>query len=386
MTTTTTVAAQSGYFSTLAPGSVLPSDATCASRVRRVPEQRSDNALANATVPPAGSFTLAPLGQQNGYDGRTQTLEARVTGGFTGTTDEIIQWAACKWGFDENVVRAIAVVESDWHQSQLGDYTSDASLCPAGYAPSCPRSFGIHQVTWESDPIGTFSWSQKSTAFNLDASLLVHRICYEGYMQWLKNIGYTSYTSGDLWGCVGQWYSGNWHDSGAQTYISEVKGYVNAQPWTQDSFSNVRTVLALSSHGYDFEGGSTQGWAPTGGPVTVATTASPVHSGSGALAIKLSPTGADWPAVQVSSPPGLAPGTQVTYWVHQPSGSTLTSVQPYIANLEWNDVYAPAVVLATGWNKVVWSVPAADGIKGMGLKINDGSGWSGRLVLDSVTW
>ena len=24
----------------------------------------------------------------------------RVTGNFTGTTDEIIQWAACKWGFN----------------------------------------------------------------------------------------------------------------------------------------------------------------------------------------------------------------------------------------------------------------------------------------------
>ena len=33
----------------------------------------------------------------------------RITGNFTGTTDEIIQWAACKWGWSDNVVRAQAV-------------------------------------------------------------------------------------------------------------------------------------------------------------------------------------------------------------------------------------------------------------------------------------
>ncbi len=226
----------SGYFSTLPPGADLPSDATCAAMVRPAAEQRPGNAAANATVPPPQQVTLATLGRQNGYDPQTQQLEDRVTGDFTGTTDEIIQWAACKWGFDENLVRAIAVTESNWDQNTLGDYTSDPALCPGWNLPPCARSFGIHQVTWNSDPVGTYPWSQWSTAFNLDASLLVHRICYEGYMQWLQNIGYTSYGAGDLWGCVGQWYSGNWHDAGAERYIAKVQGYLNTQPWTQASF------------------------------------------------------------------------------------------------------------------------------------------------------
>lgn len=226
----------SGYFSTLAPGADLPSDATCAALVRPAAEQRAGNSGANATVPPPGSVTLAPLGPQNGYDARTQSLEDRVTGDFVGTTDEIIQWAACKWGFDENLVRAIAVTESYWNQDTLGDYTSDPARCPGGLVPPCARSFGLHQVTWSSDPQGTYPWSQWSTAFNLDASLLVHRICYEGYMQWLQDIGYASYGAGDLWGCVGQWYSGNWHDPGSETYIAKVLGYLVSQPWIQDSF------------------------------------------------------------------------------------------------------------------------------------------------------
>ena len=45
----------------------------------------------------------------------------RVTGNFTGTTDEIIQWAACKWGIDEDIVRAQTAMESWWHQSTVGD-------------------------------------------------------------------------------------------------------------------------------------------------------------------------------------------------------------------------------------------------------------------------
>jgi hypothetical protein len=237
-----TVAAQapvgaSTVGTTLPPRSVLPSDATCAARVRRGgTESRPSNAVANATVPPTGSFRLTPLNDQVGYSNRTPGLEARVTGNFTGTTDEIIQWAACKWGFDVDEVRAIAATESWWYQSELGDVTTDQSRCPPGMVAPCPRSFGIHQVTWNSDPQGTYPWSLASTAFNLDASLLVHRICFEGYTTWLRDIGYASYAAGDEWGCVGQWYSGNWHDAGAQTYIAKVQGYLASKPWTSPTF------------------------------------------------------------------------------------------------------------------------------------------------------
>ena len=80
-------------FPTLPPGSALPSDQECRSRVRPAAENRATNATANHTV---GHATMADPG--NPFTGR-------VTGNFTGTTDEIIQWAACKWGIDEDVVR-----------------------------------------------------------------------------------------------------------------------------------------------------------------------------------------------------------------------------------------------------------------------------------------
>jgi hypothetical protein len=110
------------------------------------------------------------------------------------------------------------------------------------------------------------------------------------------------------------------------------------------------------------------------------------QSGAGSLAIQLSPTAANWPAVQVSSPLGLASAMAVTYWVYQPSGATVSSVQPYVADSNWNDLMVAPVKLVTGWNKVTWTVPATNGIKAIGLEVNDDSGWNGQLALDSVSW
>ena len=48
--------------------------------------------------------------------GSLYSYVSRVDGNFTGTTDEILQWGACKWGFDEDLVRAIAATETWWKQ------------------------------------------------------------------------------------------------------------------------------------------------------------------------------------------------------------------------------------------------------------------------------
>jgi hypothetical protein len=120
--------------------------------------------------------------------------------------------------------------------------------------------------------------------------------------------------------------------------------------------------------------------------VAVANTTNPVDTGTHALAMTLTPSGANWPAVQLSSPPGLSSGMQVRFSVYAPAGATLTSVQPYVADVNWTDAMAPAKTLVAGWNTITWTVPAVNGIKGIGLVLNDDSGWNGTLVLDSVTW
>jgi hypothetical protein len=56
---------------------------------------------------------------------------------------------ACKWGFDEDLVRAIAANESWWRQSAHGDVVYSSNLCPSGAVftgSGCALSYGIMQV------------------------------------------------------------------------------------------------------------------------------------------------------------------------------------------------------------------------------------------------
>jgi hypothetical protein len=102
--------AKTGYFGTEpAHATYLPrSDSYCASAVTpNSSEPRPDNNQANHTVvSPPHNWSVENY-WTNWRDKREQ-----VTGNFTGTTTEIIQWAACKWGIDEDTIRADAVQES----------------------------------------------------------------------------------------------------------------------------------------------------------------------------------------------------------------------------------------------------------------------------------
>ena len=221
-----------GYFQVLAPGAGLPSERQCAARVHRSAwEPRPENTKANHTVP-RQPVSLELYSQYT--DDWNNRYRTRVSGNFTGTTDEIIQWAACKWGWSDNGVRAEAVRESDWHQSNEGDFeprarghcTYDETRDP------CPTSFGIMQIKWYFHPevsnprVGSsYPLSRTSTAFNIDLQLAELRGCYDGMSTYLGN------TRGDLWGCVGYWFSGAWHARGSDDYAKNVQDRLDKKSW-----------------------------------------------------------------------------------------------------------------------------------------------------------
>jgi autotransporter family porin len=220
----------SGHFGTLPVGAILPSDSQCAARVRPAGEVRSSNAVYNQTK---GHLTAHP----------PSPIYARVDGNFTGTTDEIIQWASCKWGIDEDIVRAQVAKESWWHQSNLGDFGSDVSACAPGHPIGAdgqpglfPQSVGMMQVrypymTW------AFNDAETSSAYNLDAALAARRECFEGQDTWLNTVerGQT-YVAGDIWGCVGMWFSGRWYTQPAKDYVAAVQSYLAQKIWTTPDF------------------------------------------------------------------------------------------------------------------------------------------------------
>jgi hypothetical protein len=113
-----------GYFRLLPVGtwSTLPSDSACAGRVHYSTwEPRPDNISPNQVMPDAAAvhraFAARPLATDGNVDPRWDTwLLQRVDGQFAGTTDEIFQWVACKWGLPDDLLRAVAVRETGWYQ------------------------------------------------------------------------------------------------------------------------------------------------------------------------------------------------------------------------------------------------------------------------------
>jgi hypothetical protein len=209
----------SQHFATLPPGSALPSGAQCAAQVRPATEIRLDNATANNN---RGS--RANANTRTDWSGFN-----RVDGDFAGTTDQIIQWAACKWGIDEDIVRAQAIKESYWHQSSIGDNGD---------------SFGITQVRSSAHP-SAFQFSvnaKNSTAYNLDYTYASWRACYEGVYTWLNTVEHNgTYAAGDVWGCVGLWFSGRWYVN-IDAYLNQpgdsVHWHYTNKTWLTAAFIN----------------------------------------------------------------------------------------------------------------------------------------------------
>jgi autotransporter family porin len=153
-----------------------------------------------------------------------------VTGGFRGTTDEILAWAACKWGLAPDLLRAAAAQESGWRQATIGD---DGT------------SFGLLQIK-DHRVDGAAAWggypdTLQSTAVNADFYGAYLRACLDGAFydggQWLyrgETIDQVVARRGHdaaLWGCVGSWYSGEWYDADARGYIARVRARLTRRDW-----------------------------------------------------------------------------------------------------------------------------------------------------------
>lgn len=281
--------ASAGYFS-LVRGiatTSLPSGPTCARLVRRSSwEPRPENYAQNHTKPDpaavARSLVARPRTAAGTYKAKWDSwLLPRVSGQFSGTTDEILQWAACKWGLPDNLLRAVAVRESTWfqglhyadgscywnrgcgdsfrapdrasqiycdnlarfgHDYQAETRSTDGATPYVPQAGMCPRTFSILGVmswwdpawgfNWPANQNGTFPFARDSTAFAADYYGAAIRGCLNGWQ------GTAHFTSVDLWGCVGLWYSGKWHDPKADAYARRVRNELAKHTWLRASFDS----------------------------------------------------------------------------------------------------------------------------------------------------
>ena len=179
-------------------------------------EPRPGNTTANRTKPKnpraLGHFSQWSTAWNNRY-------KPRITGNFEGTTDEIIQWAACKWGWSDNLIRAEAIVESSWHQSTVSDGNTSYGLMQVRYLYHPRVNGGCKNCAGSSWPN-----SQHSTAYAVDQQVAELRGCYDGMSTYLGG------TRGHLWGCIGSWFSGAWVPSGGN-YAANVRRHYEDKPW-----------------------------------------------------------------------------------------------------------------------------------------------------------
>ena len=108
----------------------------------------------------------------------------------------------------------------------------------------CPQTFSILGIKSWWDPAwgfnfagnqnGSFPFNRNSTAFAADYYAAELRTCLESWVLWLPD------TTNDLWGCVGYWFSGDWHSAAADQYAAEVQGHLNNHVWLQPGFENDR--------------------------------------------------------------------------------------------------------------------------------------------------
>jgi hypothetical protein len=235
---------------TWAPPGTLPlSDAQAGALVVHQPEIRSDNAQANDYVP--SDTELAAFRSATSQSGQTpaqyNSLNQYVTGrpGLSSpSTDDLIQWTAHKWGIPEDWIRAEMVVESYWHQSQLGDpatvdgnsYGSYPAQARIAGTSDVYTSMGISQIKWSPDGSqwpGTEPLRWRSTAFNLDYYGAQIRYYYDGDCGWCG----AGYGAGQQWNSIGAWYDPSpWNNGGAQSYIQKVQSSLSDRTWSQPGF------------------------------------------------------------------------------------------------------------------------------------------------------
>jgi len=245
------------HFDTLQPGATLPTGTQCAQMVVSSSfEPRPENAAANQTIPSVSD--LASFHDQPLFSGAAPASDfAKVDGNYAASTDMILRWGACKWGIDEDVMRAQAAEESNWVQSHQGDIRTNPSLCQAGSwngwtGSYCYQSYGLFQV--KVYDYNAWPEARDSTPFNVDFRGAYQRACMNGDIGYLDDLtpspGYPRYPNGTtyemLWGCIGQWFSGAWYDSDSINYIGNVRATLGAKAWLRWS-SGPTSAVSIAS-------------------------------------------------------------------------------------------------------------------------------------------
>lgn len=215
-------------------------------------EARPENDVVNRQ--PGGP--LPPLNGADIFDDREFLFEhdyyPYINGECQGTTEQIIEWAARKWGFADvaavnggpplnrlDAVKAQVLIESDWFQNIQGDFHCGASG-PNGMAVS----YGIIGVknsvcdgsnnNWKN----SFPRSLRSTALALDYAYAGIRAHYDCAIHWTCWDGMSDLSgNARVNAAMRAWYCGcgpDTNDPIADQYVLNLLHAESSKPWVND--------------------------------------------------------------------------------------------------------------------------------------------------------
>jgi hypothetical protein len=240
------------------------SDAAAAALVTHQPETRPDNARSYTVggSPYPATTTYVPTRAQLKAFRSAKTSLAQPVLSFNPylryvdardglrapSTDDLIQWAAHKWGIPEDWLRAEYVQESYWSSYQLGDEVAAPQRLYSRYPRQARvpgtlqvyQSLGVTQVRW--DPQGDFGAGTEplrweSLAFNVDYQAAMVRFYYDNPQGARSAWGDSTYAPCEKWSAISGWYSAYpWHNPGQATYIDDVKSNLASTSWRSGDF------------------------------------------------------------------------------------------------------------------------------------------------------
>jgi hypothetical protein len=226
------------------PGAPPLSDTAAAALVVHRPETEPQNRPFNFYMPTEAQ--LSAFHDARTADGELADRvipERRYVTGRPGlrdpSTDDLIQWAAYKWGVPVDWIRAQMAVESSWNQRAAGDQVTVTPAWRSSYPPQARipgyadvyESMGISQVKWRPDGSvgpGTEPLRWESTAFALDFYAAEIRYFYDGRCSWCG----PGYGPGQSWNSIGAWYEPTpWDNSGQRSYVTRVQQALAGRLW-----------------------------------------------------------------------------------------------------------------------------------------------------------
>lgn len=165
-------------------------------------------------------------------------------------------------------------------------------------------------------------------------------------------------------------------------------GCLMSTVWTNMATGNkpVNQDTAL----YNFESGL-QGWTNTTG-ISVRQSEGEAFAGCKSLSVNFNKSTFEASSdVYVPSPSGIKPGQTITMRIWIPTGSDLTSVNPFITNTSWawlaSDYKTISELAAGQWNTFSFTVPsnAPTSFGELGVEFASSAAWTGQVYIDSIT-